>query len=67
MMNGHAPAGGNPCERHHQAATHRVGHADEREAHQAAEIACANEFQVACSNAEKSTAKTIDRLTQLAP
>ncbi len=31
------------------------------------EAACANEFHVACSNAENSTAKTVDKLTQSAP
>lgn len=31
------------------------------------ETPCANEFHIACSNAEKRTANTIDNVTQLAP
>jgi len=64
MMNGHALEGGSPAK-----ATVKPPPSPSASPKPTSrsETACANEFHAACNNAEKSTANTIDKVTQQAP
>jgi hypothetical protein len=63
MMNGHAPAGGKPANATITPPPTQSARPISAKPTRRSLTACANEFHVACSNAEKSTAHTIVKLT----
>ena len=66
-MNGHAPAGGRPANATIKPPPIASATPISANPTRRSETACANEFHVAWSNAEKSTANTIVNVTAQAP
>ncbi|WNG94738.1 hypothetical protein [Mycobacterium sp. ITM-2016-00318] len=64
MMNGHALEGGSPAKATIKPPPSPSATPISAKPTSRSETACANEFHVACNNAEKSTANTIDKVTQ---
>ncbi len=66
-MNGQAPAGGSPENATINPPPTASATPMSAKPTSRSLTACANEFHVACSNAEKRTANTIDKVTRHAP